>query len=74
MIDLITFDQWNEVKKNLHQKEKEVEFFKEKQIWWCSVGQNLGSESYGKGATFSRPVLVFKKLSERIFFRHAINQ
>jgi len=67
MIDLITFDQWNEVKKNLHQKEKEVEFFKEKQIWWCSVGQNLGSESYGKGATFSRPVLVFKKLSERIF-------
>ena len=67
MIDLKTFDQWNEIKKNLHQKEKEAEFFKEKQIWWCSIGQNLGSESYGKGATFSRPVLIFKKLSQRTF-------
>ncbi|OGG87391.1 hypothetical protein A3B87_00770 [Candidatus Kuenenbacteria bacterium RIFCSPHIGHO2_02_FULL_39_13] len=67
MIDLITFDHWNEVKKKLHQKEKEVEFFKERQIWWCSIGQNLGSESYGKGATFSRPVLIFKKLSQRTF-------
>ena len=67
MIDLIIFDHWNNVKKKLHQKAKEVEFFKEKQIWWCSIGQNLGSESYGKGVTFSRPVLVFKKLSERTF-------
>jgi len=67
MIDLIIFDHWNNVKKKLHQKGKEVEFFKEKQIWWCSIGQNLGSESYGKGVTFSRPVLVFKKLSERTF-------
>lgn len=67
MIDILLFDNWNIVKKKLHQKEKEVEYFREGQIWWCSIGQNLGSESYGKGLTFTRPILVYKKLSERIF-------
>ncbi len=66
MVDVQLFDAWNIVKKSLEQKDK-VEFFKERQIWWCSVGQNLGSESYGKGRTFTRPVLVFKKLSGNIF-------
>lgn len=67
LLDLSIFDNWNKVKKRLHQKEKEVEFFKERQIWWCSIGQNIGSESYGKGLTFTRPILVYRKLSDRIF-------
>jgi len=67
MINLELFDNWNEIKKQLHQQEKEIEFFKERQIWWCSIGQNLGSESYGKGLTFTRPILVYRKLSDRIF-------
>lgn len=67
MINIEFFDNWNVVKKKLHLKEKEVEYFKEGQIWWCSIGQNLGSESYGKGLTFTRPILVYKKLSDRIF-------
>lgn len=28
-----------------------------------SLGKNLGTESYGKGETFRRPVLVVKKLN-----------
>jgi mRNA interferase MazF len=66
MLDLRLFDSWNVVKKSLQQRDR-VKFFKEGQIWWCGVGQNLGSESYGKGKTFTRPVLVFKKLSGDIF-------
>ena len=31
---------------------------KEKEIWWCGIGVNIGSEVYGKGVRFSRPVLV----------------
>ncbi len=31
---------------------------KEKEIWLCSVGVNVGSEVYGKGADYTRPVLV----------------
>ena len=36
---------------------------KEGEIWWCSVGQNVGVEINGKGKVFTRPVLVYKKLS-----------
>lgn len=67
IIDLSLFDSWNKIKKGLHQKEKEVEFFRERQIWWCAIGQNIGSESYGKGLTFTRPILIYRKLSDRIF-------
>ena len=66
MEDLKIYDEWNEIKKKIQVKDK-LGYFKERQIWWCSIGQNLGSEIYGKGATFTRPVLVFKKLSGHAF-------
>ncbi|HEY0908183.1 MAG TPA: type II toxin-antitoxin system PemK/MazF family toxin [Candidatus Paceibacterota bacterium] len=56
------FDAWNEQKKAIESKSIEV-FFKEGEIWWCSVGINIGNESCGKGGTFNRPVLVLRKLS-----------
>lgn len=31
---------------------------KVRDIWWCSVGLNIGTEIYGKGEDFARPVLV----------------
>jgi mRNA interferase MazF len=31
---------------------------KEKEIWWCSIGVNIGSEVFGKGDSYTRPVLV----------------
>src|SRR3989338_425312 len=66
IIDLKVFDDWNTIKKKLQEKER-VKFFRQGQIWWCSIGQNLGAESYGKGQTFTRPVLIFKKLSSELF-------
>ncbi len=56
------FDSWNEVKKSLSEK-KEKYYFKSGDIWWISVGKNIGTESYGKGGIFRRPVLIIKKLS-----------
>jgi UDP-N-acetylbacillosamine transaminase len=56
------FDEWNVVKKELSKKEEKF-FFKEGDIWWVSLGKNLGTESYGKGEIFRRPVLVIKKLN-----------
>jgi mRNA-degrading endonuclease toxin of MazEF toxin-antitoxin module len=41
--------------------------FKEGEIWWCSMGLNIGEEVYGKGVNFARPVLVFKKLTKNSF-------
>ena len=41
--------------------------FKECEIWWCSLGANIGDEQDGKGRSFARPVLVFKKFNKHIF-------
>ena len=61
------FDTWNQLKKNLDTTESGVAYFKQGQVWWCSIGKNIGSEVLGKGATFTRPVLVFRKLSNNAF-------
>jgi mRNA interferase MazF len=54
------FDQWNGVKKEL-QFRKSIPFFEEREVWWCSMGANVGWEQDGKGASFSRPVLILRK-------------
>lgn len=56
------FNEWNELKQKLQIQNKKLSF-KEGDIWWCSVGHNIGTEIYGKGSFFRRPVLVIKKLS-----------
>ncbi|RDU65532.1 type II toxin-antitoxin system PemK/MazF family toxin [Helicobacter sp. MIT 14-3879] len=55
------FDNWNKVKKDIHNKKGKV-FVKEGCVYWVSIGQNIGCEVYGKGDKFQRPVLVIKVL------------
>ena len=57
------FDEWNEEKKNLHDKGF-LRTVNEGEIWWCAMGENVGVEINGKGVNFVRPVLVLKKLSK----------
>ncbi len=56
------YDYWNIRKKSLSHINKKP-FFKEGEVWWCSIGLNLGSEVMGKGDMFRRPVVILKKLS-----------
>jgi mRNA interferase MazF len=42
-------------------------YFKDRQIWWVNLGQNIGSEQNGKHKNFERPVLVFKKFNPQTF-------
>lgn len=56
------FDGWNAHKKLIETDTKKI-LFKEGEIWWCSVGTNVGNESCGKGMLFRRPILILKKLS-----------
>lgn len=60
------FDLWNENKKLLDTRRSEF-LFKTGDIWWCSVGLNIQTESCGKGKNYQRPVLVLKKLSRNSF-------
>ena len=60
------FNKWNDVKKIINKKENKVGF-KEREIFWLRLGQNIGNEEFGKGNEFQRPVLVIKKLTKNIF-------
>ena len=61
------FLEWHEKKSNIHSKKYRV-YFKERDIWWCSIGQNVGYEQNGKGKNFARPVIVLRKLSNEVFW------
>ena len=56
------FDIWNEKKQKLDANKRSL-LFKEGEVWWCSLGINVGEEVYGKGKEFTRPVIILKKLS-----------
>lgn len=61
------FEKWNGVKQSLDLREK-TPLFKEREIWWCSVGVNIGFEVLGKGEEFFRPVLILNKHNRHTFF------
>ena len=63
------FENWNILKNKLHFKSDEkVPFFYEREIWWCSLGQNIGYEQDGKNTNFSRPVLVLRIFNRYVFW------
>lgn len=59
------FDSWNTEKKNIHDTER-TPAFHEREIWWCSIGLNVGGEQDGKNTNFERPVLVIKKFNNKL--------
>lgn len=61
------FIKWSDLKQKLDQSEKQL-IFKERDIWWCSVGINIGHEENGKNEFFTRPVLVLRKFNRHIFY------
>jgi len=62
----IEFDQWNQLKKELNQLNRPI-YFKQREIWWASLGKNLGHEQDGKNTLFERLVLIIRKFNLRIF-------
>ncbi len=60
------FDECNVVKKTLDDKHR-TPTFKQREVWWCSVGLNVGHEENGKNEFFNRPVLVVRKFNNQIF-------
>jgi mRNA interferase MazF len=57
------FDQWNEAKKQINITAPCPPFVSEREIWWCSLGINIGREQDGRGDSFERPAVVIKTLS-----------
>ena len=62
------FDRWNTVKKSLNGDGARLPKFNEREVWWCSIGVNVGHEEDGKNAAFNRPVLIVKRFNYRLFW------
>jgi mRNA interferase MazF len=60
------YNDWNEVKKDTELIEKRV-YFKERDIFWTRIGENIGFEQNGKGDEFQRPILVVKRYTNDMF-------
>ncbi|HVZ76330.1 MAG TPA: type II toxin-antitoxin system PemK/MazF family toxin [Candidatus Paceibacterota bacterium] len=60
------FDRWNEEKKAINGR-SDVPFYHEREVWWCSLGVNVGFEQDGTGKEYRRPVLVLKSLGRQTF-------
>jgi len=60
------FDKWNVEKKSLEKIGHNELPFHEQEIWWCSIGINLGDEQDGKNELFERPILIIKKFNRKL--------
>lgn len=65
-MDETSFDKWNETKKSTHKNRRKLGL-KQREIWWVKIGQNIGSEEYGKGKDFARPVIIINRLTSDLF-------
>ena len=57
------FDKWNQKKKEIDDNNVE-KIFHEREIWWCSLGLNIGEEQDGKNDNFERPILILRKFNK----------
>ncbi len=67
MKNIFSYDNWNHKKQEIKSSQNPIVYFKEREIWWCSVGLNIGFEENGKGELFNRPVLILRKYGPYTF-------
>jgi mRNA interferase MazF len=50
------FDNWNSKKKKVEMES--ARFYTVREIWWCNLGVNIGTELDGKGENYLRPCVI----------------
>lgn len=58
------FDAWNTEKKIIDTSTAKL--YHARDIWWCSLGLNIGFEQDGTGKNHQRPVLILKGFSKQV--------
>jgi mRNA-degrading endonuclease toxin of MazEF toxin-antitoxin module len=61
------FTDWFKLKPAIDNRKHKSPLVSERQIWWCHLGENIGTEISGKGSKYTRPAIVYKKLSRFTF-------
>jgi mRNA interferase MazF len=59
------FKDWFTEKNDLHENKVRA-FFHEREVWFASVGVNIGFEQDGKHEKFLRPIIVVKKFNNEV--------
>jgi len=64
------YKRWVGVKAEINNNERYPIGYKERDIWFCSVGENVGFEEDGKKEAFGRPVLILRVFNKQ--FCHVV--
>ena len=54
------FDEWNTLKKQINNERPRL--YTVREVWWCRLGVNVGSEQDGRGRNFLRPIIILRGL------------
>ncbi|HBA46113.1 TPA: hypothetical protein DEQ22_02425 [Candidatus Nomurabacteria bacterium] len=60
------FINWHKIKSKVELKENRINF-QIRDVFSCSIGENVGFEQDGRGEEFLRPVVITKKFNNEIF-------
>lgn len=61
------FQQWHKEKSRIHH-DKIRPFFHIREVWFCSLGANVGFEQDGGGEKYLRPALVLRKFNNEVLW------
>ena len=56
------YDVWHRKKSRLNNIAKPP-FFREREIWFCHLGANIGIEEDGRGSDFLRPAVIIRQFN-----------
>jgi len=61
------FQKWHGEKSVIHHDKKRP-FFHLREVWFCSLGANVGFEQDGGGKRYLRPVLILRKFNNEVLW------
>lgn len=61
------YKKWHNIKAQINNAIKRP-YFHEREIWFCHLGENVGFEEDGRGDNYFRPVIVFRKFNNEVFW------
>ncbi|MCX6720492.1 MAG: type II toxin-antitoxin system PemK/MazF family toxin [Candidatus Staskawiczbacteria bacterium] len=61
------YKNWMGLKSGIHNN-KIRPFFHEREVWFSSLGENVGYEQDGSGGNFRRPVLILRKFNNEVIW------
>lgn len=65
MVNKKDYLSWHKIKFDIN-SQKERPHFHAREIWFCSLGFNIGFEQDGSGSDYLRPVIILKKFNKEV--------